>query len=33
MLDAFICASRNEGHTTVTEELGSWIVSEIVETS
>lgn len=29
-LDAFICASRNEGHTTMTEELGAWIVNEIV---
>ncbi|MFI8911001.1 esterase/lipase family protein [Streptomyces sp. NPDC053513] len=28
--DAFNCASRNEGHTTMTEELGSWIVNEIV---
>ncbi|MFE9913062.1 hypothetical protein [Streptomyces clavifer] len=32
-LDAFICASSNEGHTTMTEELGSWIVNEIVENS
>ncbi|MFC9850662.1 DUF6207 family protein [Streptomyces prasinus] len=23
-------ASRNEGHTTMTEELGAWIVNEIV---
>ncbi|TDC74032.1 esterase/lipase family protein [Streptomyces hainanensis] len=29
-LDAFLCASRNEGHTTMTEELGAWIVNEIV---
>ncbi|MGW3669187.1 esterase/lipase family protein [Streptomyces sp. NPDC005141] len=29
-LDAFQCASRNEGHTTMTEELGAWIVNEIV---
>ncbi|WP_217554978.1 triacylglycerol lipase [Streptomyces sp. GbtcB6] len=29
-LDAFACASRNEGHTTMTEELGTWIVNEIV---
>lgn len=29
-LDAFVCASRNEGHTTMTEELGAWIVNEIV---
>ncbi|MFE5912037.1 esterase/lipase family protein [Streptomyces wedmorensis] len=29
-LDAFICAGRNEGHTTMTEELGAWIVNEIV---
>ncbi|MER5793785.1 hypothetical protein [Streptomyces sp. NPDC001980] len=29
-LDAFACASRNEGHTTMTEELGAWIVNEIV---
>ncbi|MFE5144273.1 esterase/lipase family protein [Streptomyces fagopyri] len=28
-LDAFTCASRNEGHTTMTEELGAWIVNEI----
>lgn len=28
-LDAFSCASRNEGHTTMTEELGTWIVNEI----
>ncbi|MFF8769777.1 hypothetical protein [Kitasatospora sp. NPDC015120] len=28
-LDAFKCASRNEGHTTMTEELGEWIVNEI----
>ncbi|MFD8757261.1 esterase/lipase family protein [Kitasatospora sp. NPDC059577] len=31
-LDAFLCASRNEGHTTMTEELGAWIVNEIVST-
>ncbi|MFE2168576.1 esterase/lipase family protein [Streptomyces sp. NPDC059447] len=31
-LDAFVCAGRNEGHTTMTEELGSWIVNEIVST-
>ncbi|MER5416343.1 esterase/lipase family protein [Streptomyces virginiae] len=31
-LDAFLCASRNEGHTTMTEELGAWIVNEIVAT-
>lgn len=29
-LDAFLCAGRNEGHTTMTEELGAWIVNEIV---
>lgn len=29
-LDAFVCAGRNEGHTTMTEELGAWIVNEIV---
>ncbi|WP_055690791.1 esterase/lipase family protein [Streptomyces prasinus] len=29
-LDAFVAASRNEGHTTMTEELGAWIVNEIV---
>ncbi|MFF3129267.1 esterase/lipase family protein [Streptomyces sp. NPDC057908] len=29
-LDAFVCASRNEGHTAMTEELGAWIVNEIV---
>ncbi|MGV9774916.1 esterase/lipase family protein [Streptosporangium sp. NPDC003464] len=29
-LDAFVCTSRNEGHTTMTEELGAWIVNEIV---
>ncbi|MFC5665702.1 esterase/lipase family protein [Kitasatospora misakiensis] len=29
-LDAFACAGRNEGHTTMTEELGSWIMSEIL---
>ncbi|MFD8481495.1 esterase/lipase family protein [Kitasatospora sp. NPDC059673] len=28
-LDAFLCAGRNEGHTTMTEELGSWLVNEI----
>lgn len=28
-LDAFQCAGRNEGHTTMTEELGSWLVNEI----
>ncbi|MEV6731446.1 MULTISPECIES: hypothetical protein [unclassified Streptomyces] len=28
-LDAFTCASRNEGHTTMTTELGAWIVNEI----
>jgi hypothetical protein len=32
-LDAFLCASRNEGHTTMTEELGAWIVNEIVSGS
>ncbi|MFE7584536.1 lipase family alpha/beta hydrolase [Streptomyces gardneri] len=31
-LDAFVCASRNEPHTTMTEELGAWIVNEIVAT-
>ncbi|MGW4795004.1 esterase/lipase family protein [Nonomuraea sp. NPDC004297] len=31
-LDAFLCAGRNEGHTTMTEELGAWIVNEIVAT-
>lgn len=31
-LDAFQCAGANEGHTTMTEELGSWIVNEIVAT-
>ncbi|MER5967512.1 hypothetical protein [Streptomyces sp. NPDC002057] len=29
-LDAFVAAGRNEGHTTMTEELGAWIVNEIV---
>ncbi|MFJ5548365.1 esterase/lipase family protein [Streptomyces sp. NPDC093225] len=29
-LDAFVCARRNEGHTTMTEELGAWIVNEVV---
>ncbi|MFF4387406.1 esterase/lipase family protein [Streptomyces sp. NPDC001552] len=29
-LDAFVCAGRNEGHTAMTEELGAWIVNEIV---
>ncbi|MEV6012903.1 hypothetical protein AB0M29_39815 [Streptomyces sp. NPDC051976] len=29
-LDAFVCAGRNEGHTTMTEELGAWIVNEIL---
>ncbi|MFD9722482.1 esterase/lipase family protein [Streptomyces sp. NPDC059072] len=28
-LDAFMCAGRNEGHTTMTQELGEWIVNEI----
>ncbi|MFI6958018.1 esterase/lipase family protein [Nocardia sp. NPDC050408] len=28
-LDAFACASRNEGHTTMTQELGTWLVNEI----
>lgn len=28
-LDAFQCASQNEGHTTMTKELGEWIVREI----
>ncbi|WP_328401468.1 esterase/lipase family protein [Nocardia sp. NBC_00403] len=28
-LDAFACASNNEGHTTMTEELGAWLVNEI----
>ncbi|MFE1289747.1 hypothetical protein [Streptomyces sp. NPDC058751] len=28
-LDAFMSAGRNEGHTTMTEELGAWIVNEI----
>ncbi|MFF8838659.1 esterase/lipase family protein [Streptomyces sp. NPDC015130] len=32
-LDAFVCASRNEPHTTMTEELGAWIVNEIVSSS
>lgn len=31
-LDAYLCAGRNEGHTTMTEELGAWIVNEIVAT-
>ncbi|MFJ5921663.1 esterase/lipase family protein [Kitasatospora sp. NPDC092948] len=31
-LDAFLCAGRNEGHTAMTEELGSWLVNEIVST-
>ncbi|MFF2996545.1 esterase/lipase family protein [Streptomyces sp. NPDC057950] len=31
-LDAFTCASRNEGHTTMTQELGEWIVNEIAAT-
>ncbi|MFD7873478.1 esterase/lipase family protein [Streptomyces sp. NPDC059766] len=29
-LDAMLCAGRNEGHTSMTEELGAWIVNEIV---
>ncbi|MFC8420498.1 hypothetical protein ACFUN7_06330 [Streptomyces sp. NPDC057236] len=29
-LDAFLAAGRNEGHTTMAEELGAWIVNEIV---
>lgn len=29
-LDAFLCASRNEGHTTMTEELGAWLINEIM---
>ncbi|WP_411107733.1 esterase/lipase family protein [Streptomyces sp. cmx-4-9] len=28
-LDAFLAAGRNEGHTTMTEELGAWIVNEV----
>ncbi|MFJ5774354.1 esterase/lipase family protein [Streptomyces sp. NPDC093094] len=32
-LDAFLCAGRNEGHTAMTEELGAWIVNEIVSAS
>ncbi|MFG2525926.1 esterase/lipase family protein [Streptomyces sp. NPDC048527] len=28
-LDAFRCASKNEGHTTMTRELGEWIVDQI----
>ncbi|MEV0295443.1 hypothetical protein [Nocardia sp. NPDC050710] len=28
-LDAFACASKNEGHTLMTRELGEWIVNEI----
>ncbi|MGW1143703.1 esterase/lipase family protein [Streptomyces sp. NPDC002454] len=32
-LDAFLCAGRNEGHTRMTEELGAWIVNEIVSSS
>lgn len=28
-LDAFACASKNEGHTTMTRELGAWLVNEI----
>ncbi|MFE4312195.1 esterase/lipase family protein [Streptomyces sp. NPDC056891] len=32
-LDAFVAAGRNEGHTTMTEELGAWIVNEIVASS
>ncbi|MGW6426121.1 esterase/lipase family protein [Nocardia sp. NPDC055053] len=28
-LDAFACAGKNEGHTTMTEELGAWLVNEI----
>ncbi|MFG2959460.1 hypothetical protein ACIPX0_39635 [Streptomyces sp. NPDC090075] len=32
-LDAFLCASRNEAHTTMTEELGAWIVNEIIANS
>ncbi|MCX4985850.1 hypothetical protein [Streptomyces sp. NBC_00572] len=31
-LDAFTCASRSEGHTAMTEELGAGIVNEIVAT-
>lgn len=29
-LDAFLCASRNEGHTAMTAELGTWIIDEIL---
>ncbi|MFE7549924.1 esterase/lipase family protein [Streptomyces gardneri] len=32
-LDAFLCAGRNEAHTTMSEELGAWIVNEIVSSS
>ncbi|HEV3356977.1 MAG TPA: hypothetical protein VG247_09295 [Pseudonocardiaceae bacterium] len=28
-LDDFLCASQNEGHTTMTRELGEWIVNQI----
>ncbi|MEV6432506.1 hypothetical protein [Nocardia sp. NPDC051463] len=28
-LDAFACASKNEGHTTMTQDLGAWLVNEI----
>ncbi|MFD7089908.1 esterase/lipase family protein [Streptomyces sp. NPDC059896] len=31
-LDSFACAGRNEGHTAMTEELGSWLVNEITAT-
>ncbi|TCJ97558.1 esterase/lipase family protein [Nocardia alba] len=31
-LDAFLCASTNQGHTAMTEELGAWIVNEILST-
>ncbi|MFD3519986.1 esterase/lipase family protein [Streptomyces sp. NPDC058653] len=31
-LDAFVCASSNEGHTAMSEVLGGWIVNEIVAT-
>ncbi|MFF0191199.1 hypothetical protein [Streptomyces sp. NPDC005244] len=30
-LDDFLCATANEGHTTMTRELGEWIVSKLKE--
>lgn len=30
-LHDFLCASTNEGHTTMTRELGEWIVTKLKE--